>query len=194
MLAMKKHAQRAFTLVEVMVVLALLALLMTFAVPGFRDFLRTSQLSSQTNTVIAALYAAKNEAIKHNSNSYFVPVDGADWASGWMVFVDNDFNQTYDLATDTLIMQGEPLPDIVRLEGSGTMDEDEPYISFNGSGYPRTKTGASGNASLSLQLKGVSGAELVRNSRFIVLAVTGRIRSCKPQSSTDASCKSGLTS
>lgn len=181
---MKKQYQRAFTLIELLTVLALLSVLLMLAAPSFRDFYRSSQLSSQTNTLIAALHAAKNEAIKHNSYAYLVPSDGQSWDNGWMVFVDSDFDQDYTAGTDTKIMESEALPSSLTLSGNGTAAGGTPYVGFDGSGFPRDF----GNLTLTLKLKNLSGSEEIQNTRYIKLAVTGQIRSCKPASASDSNC------
>ena len=184
---MKKHLQRAFTLIELVVVMALVAVMAMLAAPGFRDFFNSSRLSSQTNALVAALYAAKNEAIKHNANTYLVPADGAAWSSGWMVFVDSDFSQSFN-AGDVKVLEGEALPDNLTLSGTGTSNLAPPYVSFNGSGYPRKKDSTPENLTMSVKLNGLTGAAQLRGTRHIKLAITGRIRTCQPVSSSDNNC------
>jgi type IV fimbrial biogenesis protein FimT len=190
---MSKHNQRAFTLIELLVVLALLAVLLMLAAPSFRDLQRSSQLSSHTNTLVAALHSAKNEAIKHNSPSYLQPTDGSNWAKGWIVFVDSDFDESYSVNTDTKIMEGEALPNSLALSGTGTAAGGTPYVSFDGSGYPRNKSSGPGNLTMTLKFNGLSGTEDIQNTRNIILAITGRVRSCRPASASDDNCKSSST-
>lgn len=190
---MNKHAQCAFTLIELLVVLALLAVLLMLSAPSFMEFQRSSQLSSHTNTLVAALHSAKNEAIKHNSPSYLQPTDGSNWANGWMVFVDSDFDETYSANTDTKIMQIEALPNSLALSGGGNAAGATPYVSFDGSGYPRSKGGGLGNLTMALKLKGFSGDKEIQNTRYIILTNTGRVRSCRPTSASDKNCNSKST-
>ena len=191
MLAMKQY-QKAFTLIELMVTLTLLAVLMLLAAPSFRDFQRTSMLATQTNSFISALYAAKNEAIKRNVPSYITPLDAA-WSSGWRVYADLNFNAQYDSATDYLVLENSDVPAIINLEGTNSAIASPPYISFNGSGFPVTKDGGPENLSLGLKIDGLSGADEIRNTRFILISRAGSIRSCKPVSSNDSNCKSSLS-
>lgn len=184
---MTRHQQRAFTLIESLIVLALLSVLILLAAPSFRDLYRSSQLSSQTNTLIAALHAAKNEAIKHNAYSYLVPSDGSNWNSGWMVFVDSDFNQAFS-TNDIKVLEEEAVADHLTITGTNTANLSPPYISFNGSGYPRAKNNNPANLTLSVKLNGLSNEQQVRNTRHIKLAITGRIRTCTPSSGSDANC------
>lgn len=190
---MTQRKQNAFTLIELLVVLALLSSLLLLAAPSFRDFYRSAQLSSQTNTFIAALHAAKNEAIKYDSYSYLVPRDGTNWSSGWSVFVDSNFDQIFTKGVDIQVLDEEGLAETLAIAGTGTAAETPAYISFNGSGYPRSKTNAPAGSTITLSVKGFSGDEAVKNTRYIVLALTGRIRSCKPSSANDTNCKSSST-
>lgn len=53
-----------FTLMELMVTLALAAVLVSLAVPNFREFIRNSRLTGAANDLIVALNQARTEAVK----------------------------------------------------------------------------------------------------------------------------------
>lgn len=185
------HHQRAFTLIELLVVMTLLSILLMIAAPSFRDFQRSSTLSSQTNTLVAALHAAKNEAIKRNVPSLLEP-KGNGWNDGWRVFADSDFDGTYTEGTDHLVVESDPITTTLKFGGGDIANKDDsppPYVRFNGSGYPASKSNGFGNLSLSIQFSDVSGEEQARNSRVIVISRTGRIRTCQPTSAVDSKCK-----
>lgn len=63
-MSMKKAT--GFTLVELMVAIAILALLTTIAVPSFNQMIASNRLTTQTNGLIAAMNIARSEAIKLN--------------------------------------------------------------------------------------------------------------------------------
>jgi type IV fimbrial biogenesis protein FimT len=102
-------ATRGFTLVEAMVVMAIIAILMAIAVPTFRDFTASRAVSAQISDFAGSLRLARTEAIKRgrpvvmcrtSDAQAAVPAcssSAADWKSGW------------------LIMQGDTL---IRLQGS----------------------------------------------------------------------------
>lgn len=190
---MKNQHTRAFTLIELLVVLAIASILITLAAPSFRDFYRSSQLSSQVNTLIAALHTAKNEAIKNNLYSYLVPNDGSSWESGWTIFVDTDFDQDFTDGTDIKVMQSDGLPASISIEATGSAGSASPYVSFDGSGYPRENNNSPESLTFTLKIKGLSDADALQNTRHVIMAMTGRIRSCKPASLNDDSCKSTST-
>lgn len=190
---MKNQHTRAFTLIELLVVLAIASILITLAAPSFRDFYRSSQLSSQVNTLIAALHTAKNEAIKNNLYSYLVPNDGSSWESGWTIFVDTDFDQDFTDGTDIKVMQSDGLPASISIEATGSAGSASPYVSFDGSGYPRENNNSPERLSFTLKIKGLSDADALQNTRHVIMEMTGHIHSCKPASLNDDSCKSTST-
>lgn len=92
---MQISRRNGFTLVELLVALAVAAVLLGVGVPSFAEVVRGARLSTQYNAVVAALYLARSEAVK---SSEFVTVcarasDTAcggvdDWENGWITFVD----------------------------------------------------------------------------------------------------------
>jgi type IV fimbrial biogenesis protein FimT len=86
-------------MIELLVTVSIAAILLTLAVPNFRDFLLNSRLSSQALDLVTALNYAKSEATKRNvtinvcKNADAVTVcTGAatGWSNGWQVVVDNN--------------------------------------------------------------------------------------------------------
>lgn len=63
--------QRGFTLVELMVTLAVVVVLTAIAVPSFRNLTLSNRLTTTANDVVAALNVAKMEAIKRNTDVQF---------------------------------------------------------------------------------------------------------------------------
>ncbi|MEO7852126.1 MAG: GspH/FimT family pseudopilin [Rubrivivax sp.] len=79
-----KRRNAGFTLIEVMVVVALLAIVSAIGAPSFRSFIGTMNSKSAAFDLINDLTVARSEAIKRNRNTSMVPV-GGDWAKGWQV-------------------------------------------------------------------------------------------------------------
>lgn len=95
---------RGFTLIEALVVMTISAILVAMAVPAFQSIIRSSRISSASNSMLAALDLARSEAIRRASlvtfcrstNSDQPNADcssgaangfvGTDWAAGWLVF------------------------------------------------------------------------------------------------------------
>ena len=55
------------TLVELMVTIAVAAILLAVAVPGFRNLIVSNRLTATTNAFVAALNLARIEAVKRNA-------------------------------------------------------------------------------------------------------------------------------
>jgi len=92
---------RGFTLVELMVAILILAILIGFAVPSFRDAALSSRLTAHANDLLASAQIARSEAIKRNAVvTLCVSTDGntcagdGGWEQGWIVVtVDGDVIQ-----------------------------------------------------------------------------------------------------
>jgi len=194
---MKKGRVRAkgFTLIELMVTVALVAILMAVAVPSVTAFQRNAQLTSFSNTLLSAINAARGEAMKRGQSAMVVPVDGSNWRSGWVVFVDLDRSQAFTETSDFTILKREAPPSYLEITATGTAAASPPYIMFDASGYAKTKAGGfPGNQSFNIKRNDASGADEFAQTRRIKIASTGRVRLCTPKSGADAQCNasSGL--
>ena len=81
--------RRGFTLVELLVAMALIAILLCLAVPSFSDWLENSRLKQSARDVLNAFQTARLEAIKHNT---FVSLDftaGASSSGVIEIYVDD---------------------------------------------------------------------------------------------------------
>ncbi len=166
-----------FTLIELMVTLAIGVLLMVVAAPSFVQVRKNGQLADSVNSLVMAANAAKSAALKTGRDSYIVVNDStAGWRSGWMVFTDNNWNQQYDAGMDDVLLTREALDGTIAVT-TPSLPFSEGYLRFNGAGYPRLKSGSASDSRLVM-------ANDSRSST-IVVSVTGRVRSCK---TGDAGC------
>lgn len=93
---------KGFTLIELMVALAVLAILLGMAVPSFTDVSLSSKLRSLANALVASATLARSEAIKRNATiTLCASSDGAactgNWHQGWIV-----------RAADGTVLQAQP--------------------------------------------------------------------------------------
>ena len=177
--------QRGFTLIELLVTLALVAILMGVAAPSFVAFQRNAELSSLTNTLLASMNAARGEAMKRGRNAFVSPVDNVKWGSGWVVYVDIDGSQSFS-ASDVTLVDSQALPAYIAISGTANAIESPPYILFDAAGYSKKKSGAFGALTFTLARNDVPASQALAETRRLIIASTGRVRSCKP--ATDATC------
>ena len=188
-----KGKSLGFTLIELMVTLAIIIIIAVVAIPGYADFQRSSELSSRTATFISAINAARGEAMKRGRYAMVVPADGADWSTGVMAFVDINRDQTFNAAVDPVIYSNsDAFPAYLGIAStSGTASLAPPYILFDPQGYPKLKNLTFSGLTISFARNDVSASKIPSQTRRIILSVTGRLRTCTPTSSTDTTCQAG---
>ena len=105
---MNRHS--GFTLLELMVTVAVAALLLAIGVPTFQSMVRNNRIAAHTNDFMSSLNLARSEANKRGRRVVLCKSDKTDniaactaannccttstgnWEQGWIVFVDADNN------------------------------------------------------------------------------------------------------
>ncbi|WP_185231904.1 GspH/FimT family pseudopilin [Teredinibacter franksiae] len=108
------HSQRGMTLPELMMGIALFAILVSMAVPSFEGMMRRQELNAQLGLLNSTLAFARNQAITRKEDVTFCgTADGAtcttssNWSAGWLVFVDENSNGNFDVGELVLRSGGE---------------------------------------------------------------------------------------
>ncbi len=91
-----RRGSRGFTLIELMITVAVALVLLVIGVPNFTEFVARNRIVSTTNELAAHLHIARAHAISRNMPvSICASADGAScgvstrWDTGWIVFTDN---------------------------------------------------------------------------------------------------------
>jgi type IV fimbrial biogenesis protein FimT len=99
---MKNRAQ-GMTLIELMIAILIVAILMSMAVPSFRQFAADSRTTAATSDLVTALNVARSEALRRGtqvvacaSANLAQCSDSTTWSTGWIVFADEDGDGAVD--------------------------------------------------------------------------------------------------
>lgn len=125
-----------FTIIELMIALAIAAILAAIAAPSFRATIQNNRLVTQVNELQASLGLARSEAIKQNNNVTTCPSSNGtsctgSWQNGWIVFVDdNGAVGTVDAGDIVLRVHGT-------IFGGNTINFTQANVSYSGTGLSR---------------------------------------------------------
>jgi len=100
-------SQSGFNIIELMVVMAIVTIMATIAVPSFMTMSRDSRLAVKHNDFLGTLNLARNEAVTRGRSVTICKwgvnddCNGQEWEDGWIVFVDINRNGIVDSSVDT---------------------------------------------------------------------------------------------
>lgn len=132
-----------FTLHELMLVVALVGVGITLAIPNMRSFLWNNRLTGAANDLLTAVHRARSESIKGHVQTIMcfsadpsaaVPACDGNGTKGWVIFIDANNNGQADAATDVILRHGA-LPDTLSVKS--TPAGNKGYLAFNSAGFAR---------------------------------------------------------
>ncbi|VTU18493.1 type II secretion system protein H [Variovorax sp. SRS16] len=166
---------QGFTLIEMLVVFAISAILLTLAVPSMRSLIDRNGVANSVNALMSTLSFARAEAMKRGmvvSVCRSADVDtaampscsaGSDWASGWIVFADLNADGAFDANGGDMLLRSQGT-----LARSGSITQNMNVdLQFLPTGLMRT------GASNFLFRPGTGGSTFMR---LICLGIVGRAR------------------
>ena len=140
---------QGFTLVELMVTVAILAILVGVAVPSFKSFGEGQRVRSAAAEITTSILSARSEAVKRNTSVTLAPDTADAWAGGWTVKYGANLvhqqaaftNLTITGAPSTITFGGSGRPDTT---GSFqiTANQSVRCVRLDASGLPTTKSEA----------------------------------------------------
>lgn len=163
--------ESGFTLAELMISLAVAALLLSTAVPALQSFTNNARRTSAVNDFVSSMHLARNTAITTNSRVTICASSNASnceevtWDKGWVVFSDANSNQNVD-AGETIIGSSGALERVTIQSGQ--------YASFimyrpNGRAMNATINGSSGELT-------VCDSRGSGHAKVVIVELSGRPR------------------
>jgi len=173
--------QAGFTFLELIITIAVGAILLAVAVPSFQSLLTNNRLTATTNTLVYSLQTARSEAIKRatpagvcTSNS---PLDpdatcsaGSGYVGGWIAYVDENSNGSRD-AGEEIVMAVEDRGGAFSIT-TPTQFENQVYFDESGSSTNTVGVPLSGEFNVAYG----QGSE----QRTVRVLATGRISTVTP--------------
>jgi len=170
--ALATPSQSGFTLVELVVAMAILAVILGAVAPSLGGLVAEQQLQGEARRLTDAIFHARSEALKRNGAVVIcasVPADpcGASrrWHEGWLLFADTDGDGAPGAGEPSIGHDGPAAPAV-------TMTGNRPvahYLRFDWTGSARTPSGA-------LQMGTVEVCRPGLRGYHVVLANSGRAR------------------
>ncbi|MEW6445764.1 MAG: GspH/FimT family pseudopilin [Pseudomonadota bacterium] len=187
--------QSGFTVIELMVTIAVAGIILALAVPSFQSSIASNRLVAATNQMVSALNQAKSEALRRNARAVLCKDDGSGqcstasgpWSNGWIVFVDvAPFGSpTPAIATGDITIARGTLQGDLAVRGNGTAAQ---YIAFTPNGMTRNyASGATASVTLRVCSTSSSLSDDMR-ARDILVNSSGRIALASPHPSVNSGC------
>ena len=174
----RRTACTGVTLVELMMVVAIMAIMQAWAVPSFSSMLHASRTSGATDALHKHLLLARSEAGKRGARVVLCKSasgvscnSSGGWEQGWVVFHDVNNNAAIDPG-ETVLGVMQALPESVKVSGNSPLSS---YVSYGPSG--RVSKTSGGFQAGTLTICSVAGDPV--KGRQIVISGTGRVRQQK---------------
>lgn len=94
---------QGFTLLELMIAIAVLSIIALYAVPGMGTLMRNNQVTTAKNALVASLQIARAESATTGRNVVLCPSSNGrqcqtvgDWSQGWLIYRDDNLNGRFD--------------------------------------------------------------------------------------------------
>ena len=142
-----------YTLMELLVAVAVIGILLSVAAPGFQSLLKDSRLVTTNNKIASVLRFARSEAIKSSSGVTICPRStdtacGTDWNGGMLVFHDalSDGSPLVLDSSDSIVRIISTSPSGLTVSASATVrpsttSSSQTSIRFTGRGQPNWTNG-----------------------------------------------------
>lgn len=117
--------KRGFTLYELLMTLALVALLLSIGLPSFSATLARSRQAVEINALFHAVHLARKESIMRRKVVSLCPSEdnatcspGTDWSSGWIMFENADRDSPPQVDPGEIVLRARQVAENVRIQAN----------------------------------------------------------------------------
>lgn len=138
---MAQKNQSGFTLYELMIVLLIVGVVLSYGIPNMTEFRQNGRMTSTANDLHSSFHLARSEAARSKTNITIcasansmadAPTCGGEFEAGWIVFEDNDGDIAVD-GGEAILHRFPPTHDSIIIKTTGPDD----YFSFAPTGLGR---------------------------------------------------------
>lgn len=168
-----KTIMKGFTLLELIVTMAVMAILLGIGVPSLSSSIKNNSAASVSQTFVDAVAFTRMEAIRRNKKvsvcaSHSLTACDGNWTDGFIVFIDGSESNSETTVSEVIrTFSTDVKKPVLNAQQSGLAVD---HISFNGLGYllPESSSGVSATAAS----EGCTGD----SATLITISVIGRMK------------------
>ena len=183
-----KVRQLGFSLIELLITVAIAAILLSLAAPNFREMLVKRSVQAAAETLASDMRYARSEALKRATPTVMCQsADGAkcatavgSWSDGWIVYIDpNNLAVNTAIPSADLVRVQQPLPNIASIQNT-VLASTRQKVKFEPTGFAKAA-----NDSLVIT---PTGSVPVGSTRLLCISINGRPALRAAGTAAGASC------
>lgn len=168
MLTPRSPFSRGFTLIEIVIGVAILAIAMMMGLPSFNEWIQNAQIRKTAESFMAGLQATRSEAVRRNAQVIFEPTgSGGAGETGWQI----------KLRNSDAVLQSQTAGEGSR---NATVTPDNTQITFNGMGRVLDKNPDGSSPITRIEIDNPTLSDTDSRNLRITINAGGEIRLCDP--------------
>ena len=171
-----KRTANGFTLLELLVTIAVAAILLAIAIPSYRSVVQRNAMAATVNDLVGDLNYARSQAVTRGRRVYVCKssgnascAGGGDWSQGWIVYAPEPDNDTPK--RDNILRVRSALEGQIVITGNNNV---ESRVFFDSNGFAMGSIGTL-----------TATAESTTQNTEVVISSSGRVRTEKVTSERD---------